>query len=116
MASPNCLCQCFDGTFLDEMRRIAARTLCLRLGAGFCGLWLTAPQPVLVDRVTSRQDDATDAHAAVVGVQALLARADGQRQAWTGIGAGGTPEKARAAAGAALENVLGTVGDGTGSA
>jgi aminoglycoside phosphotransferase family enzyme/predicted kinase len=105
-----------DGTFLDETRRIAARTLALRHGAGFCGLWLTAPQPVLVDRVTSRQGDASDADAAVVNAQAPLARADGQRQEWTGIDAGGTPEKTRAAAVAALENVLGTVGDGTVSA
>ena len=102
-----------DGTFLDETQRIAARALALRNGVGFCGLWLTAPQPVLVDRVTSRQGDASDADAAVVGAQALLARADGQRQNWTRIDAGGTPEKTRAAAAAALENVLGTVGDGT---
>jgi predicted kinase len=105
-----------DGTFLDETRRIAARTLALRCGVGFCGLWLTAPQPVLVDRVTSRQGDASDADAAVVGVQALLARADGRQQDWRVIDAGGTPEKTRAAAVAALENVLGTVGDGTVSA
>ena len=105
-----------DGTFLDETRRIAARTLALRHGAGFCGLWLTAPQPVLVDRVTSRQGDASDADAAVVGAQGLLARADGRQQDWRVIDAGGTPEKTRAAAVAALENVLGTVGDGTVSA
>lgn len=105
-----------DGSFLDETRRIAARTLALRHGAGFCGLWLTAPLPVLVDRVTARQGDASDADAAVVNAQALLARADGQRQGWTGIDAGGTPEKTRAAAVAALENVLGTVGDGAVSA
>lgn len=102
-----------DGTFLDEAQRIAAEELALQSGVGFCGLWLTAPQTVLVDRVTSRRGDASDADAAVVRAQISVAGAAVQRQNWQAIDAGGTEQKTRAAASAALESVLGTFGGGT---
>jgi len=102
-----------DGTFLDEAQRIAVEELALRSGIGFCGLWLTAPQTVLLDRVTSRRGDASDADAAVVRAQVALADAGVQRRNWQTIDAGGNRQKTRAAASAALESVLGTVGDRT---
>ncbi|WP_156317582.1 AAA family ATPase, partial [Cypionkella psychrotolerans] len=52
-----------DGTFLDLAQRVAAEDLALRSGVDFLGLWLTAPQAVLEDRVTSRRGDASDADA-----------------------------------------------------
>jgi len=102
-----------DGTFLDDGQRHGAKELALRFGVGFCGLWLTAPQAVLVDRVMSRRGDASDADATVVQAQIAQAGAVVLQEPWQMIDAGGTKEKTRAAASAALESVLGTVGDGT---
>jgi len=104
-----------DGTFLDKAQRGAAETLATRSGVGFCGLWLTAPQSVLIDRVLSRRGDASDADAAVVIAQAAANRSV-EVGRWARIDASGTPEKTRAAACAALESVLGTFGEGTGKA
>jgi aminoglycoside phosphotransferase family enzyme/predicted kinase len=102
-----------DATFLDQAQRRAAEELALRSGNGFCGLWLTAPQAVLEDRVTSRRGDASDADAAVVRAQSILAAAVTQRPGWQTIDAAGTTQKTRAAASAALESVLGQPGKGT---
>lgn len=105
-----------DGTFLDQTQRAKAEGLALKAGVTFCGLWLTAPKAVLLDRVTKRQGDASDADAAVVQAQVAVAGFATVPQNWVTIDAGGPPQKTRAAASAALESVLGTVGDGTGKA
>jgi len=91
-----------DGTFLDEAQRSAAKALAQRSGVGFWGLWLTAPLPVLVDRVTSRQGDASDADADVVRAQAGLTPADPQQPSWSIIDASGTPQHTSTAAHAAI--------------
>lgn len=102
-----------DGTFLDEAQRTAAVELASRAGVTFHGLWLTAPERVLLERVTARQGDASDADAEVVRAQLGLAGGTPAPQHWTTIDAEGAPQKTRAAARAALESVLGSVGDGT---
>ena len=58
-----------DATFWDPAERLAAEDLAARLGAPFTGLWLTAPQDLLQDRVTARHGDASDADASVVALQ-----------------------------------------------
>lgn len=103
-----------DGTFLNEAQRMAAGALASRAGVAFHGLWLTAPERVLLERVTARQGDASDADAEVVRAQFDLAGANVPPPHWTTIDAGGTTQKTRAAARAALESVLGSVGDRTG--
>ncbi len=103
-----------DGTFLNETQRMAAWALASRAGVAFHGLWLTAPERVLLERVTARQGDASDADAEVVRAQFDLAGANVPPPHWTTIDAGGTTQKTRAAARAALESVLGYVGDRTG--
>jgi len=102
-----------DGTFLDDRQRSAAKAIAASSGIGFCGLWLTAPLPVLIDRVVSRRGDASDADAAVVRAQSASADAPVQCRHWKTIDAGGTTDMTRAAATAALESVLGASGDGT---
>ena len=85
-----------------------------RAGVAFDGLWLTAPERVLVGRVAERQGDASDADAEVVRAQFAWAGANVPLPHWTTIDAGGTTQKTRAAARATLESVLGSGGDGTG--
>ncbi len=101
-----------DGTFLDEAQRHAAETLAARAGVGFCGLWLTAPEPVLVKRVTARRRDASEADAHVVRAQIIRAGAEMPRQDWVAIDASGTTDRTRAAARAALESDPDCPGDG----
>ncbi|MFN4129824.1 MAG: AAA family ATPase, partial [Paracoccaceae bacterium] len=96
-----------DGTFLHDAQRRAAEAVAARTRVGFFGLWLTAPHSVLMDRVAARRGDASDADAAVVKAQASLAAAPDQGSPWMIVDAGGTPDMTRAAAGAALEGVLG---------
>jgi uncharacterized protein len=88
-----------DATFLDPAQRAAACDLAKALGVPFVGLWLTAPEAVLLARVSQRKGDASDADARVVGGQLA-----GHPAAldWAQIDASGTPEHTRAAAEAAL--------------
>ncbi len=102
-----------DGTFLDLAQRVAAEDLALRSGVDFLGLWLTAPQAVLEDRVTSRRGDASDADATVVRAQIALAGSVVSQQSWVSIDAGGPRQKTTAAARAALECTFRAVGSET---
>ncbi|MCU0904850.1 MAG: AAA family ATPase [Tabrizicola sp.] len=105
-----------DGTFLDKEQRKSAEGLALRSGTGFCGLWLSAPEATLIDRVTSRRGDASDADAAVVKAQVSALQSGTLEPGWQTIDASGTFDMTRAAACAALAGVHGTVvGDSHGT-
>ncbi|WP_421723863.1 AAA family ATPase [Bauldia sp.] len=54
---------------IPEERR-AIEAVARAAGAPFTGLWLTAPVEMLIDRISHRTDDASDATAAVVMLQA----------------------------------------------
>jgi predicted kinase len=86
-----------DATFLDTAERAALEAVAREAGVPFHGLWLEAAERVLVDRVTARARDASDADAQVVRAQPE-AGPDG----WTPIPAGDSPERTLAAARAAL--------------
>ena len=75
-----------DATFLDAHERRAAAELARRSGVSFDGIWLEAPQDVLVARVDARRGDASDADAAVVAGQ--MARDPGAID-WTRLQSGG---------------------------
>lgn len=60
-----------DATFLDQAIRSRAETLADQVRVPFTGLWLTAPLPVLISRVTARSGDASDADAGVVRQQVV---------------------------------------------
>lgn len=100
-----------DGTFMNESQRVAAETLAKRADVGFCGLWLTASQPILVRRVTLRHGDASDADATVVAAQGTIP--EGMRKNWLEIDASGSPQESRDAAIAALSTAFGAAGSGT---
>ncbi|NBB83696.1 MAG: AAA family ATPase, partial [Alphaproteobacteria bacterium] len=58
-----------DAVYARPDERAAIAAVADRAGAGFDGVWLEAPVPVLADRVTGRSGDASDADAAVVEKQ-----------------------------------------------
>ena len=55
-----------DATFLEAYHRRQIERIAARSHVRFSGLWLEASQDCLVDRVTHRRNDASDADAAVV--------------------------------------------------
>jgi uncharacterized protein len=95
-----------DGTFLDPAQRRAARDMAARLDIAFGGLWLTAPAPVLIERVTSRRDDASDADACVVTAQMSSSGRQINDRGWMTIDASKTKETTKAAAFATLAAIL----------
>ncbi|NJM81231.1 MAG: AAA family ATPase [Tabrizicola sp.] len=96
-----------DGTFLNAAQRRDAESLSLRCGIGFHGLWLTAPAPDLIERVTARRGDASDANAAVVRAQTAAPSPSMEEPGWRRVDASGTTETTMARARAALDGVHG---------
>ena len=58
-------------------------------GVPFVGLWLEAPEQVLIDRVSARRGDVSDADAAIVRMQTAATPA---QVGWTRVDAGRGPE------------------------
>ena len=84
-----------DAVFLRPEERTNIQAVADNLGVPFSGLWLSAPRDVLIERVTKRSGDASDADAAVVELQ--LGRTTGP-VSWTPVEAGGPAEKVAVAA------------------
>ena len=59
----------FDAVFADESERTHVEAVAARVEARFCGVWLSAPEAVLKQRVSARKADASDADADVVARQ-----------------------------------------------
>jgi len=55
-----------DAVFANPEQRASIEAVATELGVPFHGLWLTAPPERLVERVTARRDDASDATSKVV--------------------------------------------------
>jgi aminoglycoside phosphotransferase family enzyme/predicted kinase len=88
-----------DAVFARAHQREAAERVAADAGVPFDGLWLTAPEAELIDRVGKRAGDASDADAAVVRRQLDYDIGDLE---WQMLDAGGPAEATRAAAAAAL--------------
>ncbi|SFQ20219.1 AAA family ATPase [Tranquillimonas alkanivorans] len=91
----------FDATFLDPEDRARVEEIARSNGAAFTGLWLAAPEATLVNRVSARSGDASDANAQVVRAQ-LAVSADGS--GWLRVDAAGTPDQTLARAKALLSD------------
>lgn len=78
-----------DAVFLDEGERTAIEKVAEDTGASFAGVWLEAQYAVLIDRVSARQGDASDATADVVRQQL---RRQAQPANWHRINADGSLE------------------------
>lgn len=61
-----------DAVFLLPEQRRALEQVAQDAGVSFSGVWLTAPESTLVERVTRRMGDASDADAAIVKQQMQL--------------------------------------------
>jgi aminoglycoside phosphotransferase family enzyme/predicted kinase len=90
-----------DAAFLDRGERDAVEQLAGECGTVFTGLWLEADEEVLVERVTARRGDASDATANVVRQQ--LSRGAGDT-GWARVDAGGKVDATVSASKAALSN------------
>jgi aminoglycoside phosphotransferase family enzyme len=84
-----------DAVSLLPAEREALATLARRNAVPFHGFWLQAPLELLASRVEARRNDASDATAAVVRLQAT--RVAGPPPDWTLIDASGTAETTLAA-------------------
>ncbi len=90
-----------DAVHLHPEERKLIEAVAAEVGVPFIGLWLEAPEPVLIDRVTNRTGDASDAMAEVVALQLRQPVGD---ITWTRIDASGPVAEVAAAARAASES------------
>lgn len=88
-----------DATFIDAGERAAIAAVAAQAGVPFMGLWLTAPDTVLLDRVAKRRGDSSDADRAVLEQQF---KADLGAMNWRKVDVSGDAAAALAAARAAL--------------
>lgn len=88
-----------DATFIDAGERAAIAAVAEHAGVPFTGLWLTAPDAVLLDRVAKRRGDSSDADRAVLEQQL---KADLGAMDWRNVDVSGDPAAALAAARAVL--------------
>jgi len=91
-----------DATFLEQSRRRQIEDVAASNGVRFVGLWLEAPESRLIERVTQRRNDASDADASVVRHQ--IASHD-RSTSWRIVDASGKADAVAARAMAALEHL-----------
>jgi hypothetical protein len=92
-----------DATFIDAGERAAVAEIAARAGVDFTGLWLTAPDTVLLDRVATRRGDSSDADRAVLEQQLTV---DQSAMDWRKVDVSGNPAAALAAARAAMKETI----------
>jgi uncharacterized protein len=93
-----------DATFIDEAQRKDIEIAAGEIGVPFSGLWLAAPDSVLLQRVEARRGDASDADRAVLTRQ--LSAATGAIS-WARVDASGTLDQSTAAAATVLHSAGG---------
>lgn len=91
-----------DAVYLAEDERNAIEQVARDLNVPFGGLWLTAPEEVMVQRVARRSNDASDATPDVVRRQ-LEWRGRASAAAWVTIDAGGSAQDTLRAARAVID-------------
>lgn len=90
-----------DAAFQDQRQREALVAVARGAGSGFNGVWLVADRQTRIERVRSRQGDASDADERVARAQSETMPAPGEP--WTLIRAGGDEK-------GCVENALGALG------
>ncbi|MGS1015388.1 bifunctional aminoglycoside phosphotransferase/ATP-binding protein [Allosphingosinicella humi] len=94
-----------DAVFARREERDEIEAVARQVGIGCSGLWLEAPEPIRVKRVTEREKDASDADATIARSQGVLAIGD--LTGWTRVAASGSLDEVAAMARAALGIPLG---------
>ena len=84
-----------DAVFLDAEERAQIERAADDAGVSFQGLWLTAPEDVLVRRVSARRGDASDATPDVLRQQLAT---DPSMLTWPALDVSGPPERVAAQA------------------
>jgi predicted kinase len=79
-----------DAVYAAKSERAEVEALARRLGVGFSGYWLEAPEDVMTERVGSRVNDASDATPDVVRTQLGYSLGDIR---WERIDASVTPDE-----------------------
>ncbi len=79
-----------DAVYEDETERAAIDAAAKDLNIPFTGLWLTAPKRILLERVSQRQADASDADEEVVINQIACSTSP---ISWQSIDTSGTAEQ-----------------------
>lgn len=77
-----------DAVFAKASERSRMQGLASENDADFCGLWLTADEAVMCDRIRHRRNDASDATEQVLATQVQRGAGD---VAWPQVDAGGSP-------------------------
>jgi uncharacterized protein len=95
-------CAIVDATFIDETQRADIAAAANEAGVQFAGLWLAAPDAVLIGRIERRRGDASDADRAVL-IRQLTA--DTGAMSWSRVDAAGGSAASLAAARAALARI-----------
>jgi uncharacterized protein len=88
-----------DAVFLDPAERVQIERVACEAGVPFQGLWLTAPEDILVQRVAARRGDVSDATADVLRQQLAT---DPGALTWPLLDVSGSPEAVAAQACALL--------------
>ena len=89
-------CAIVDAVYARPEDRAAIERVAAEAAVPFVGIWLDAPEPLLVARVDGRVDDASDADAAVVRRQHT--RDIGPLGGWSRLEASGSPDQVCASA------------------
>ena len=84
-----------DAVFLDPEERAEIEQVAKDAGVDFQGLWLTAPEDILVRRISGRRDDASDATPLVLRQQLA---ADPGALTWPRVDVTGPPANVAAQA------------------
>jgi aminoglycoside phosphotransferase family enzyme/predicted kinase len=88
-----------DAVFARPADRQAIESVAAAASVPFAGLWLEAPEPVLIARTAGRRNDASDADGAVVRKQRAV---DTGEIGWSRLDASGSPASVMASAAARL--------------
>jgi len=91
-----------DAVYASPRDRDAIEAAAVDASVPFAGLWLDAPEQILMDRVTARHDDASDADAEVIRMQQTLETGS---IAWRRFDASIAPERLLSAAEAFVDSL-----------
>jgi predicted kinase len=95
-----------DAVFAQAAQRQSIERAARAAGVAFAGIWLEAPERILIERVTGRGSDVSDADADVVRMQCAQSAGDVR---WLAVDAAADVDQVVVRARAALERQMGAL-------